>query len=183
MKNKKNMITIGGRLIKDLLENPRIIRDGESNKIWILPVVDKIGDNFIIISENNETKEQIWSEVFETSDINDPEFLVMMPIEEITPEFLIDLVGDNLVELTLTDRSGVDYWVTRLYKENPISEEGIKEIISYKSLCFEQNEDKHCYASETDTPHSLAYLTSLVSIDLASEKQIKYYNKFFEEKN
>ena len=156
------MITIGGRLIKDLLENPRIIRDGELNKIWILPVVDKIGDNFIIISENNETKEQTWSEIFETGDINDPGFLVMMPIEKVTSEFLVDLVGDNLVELTLTD---LDYWVTRLYKENPIiSENGIKEIISYESLCFEQNEDKHCYASETDTPHRLAYLTSLVSI-------------------
>ena len=99
------MITIGGRLVKDLLENPRIIRDGELNKIWLL----QVGDQFIVVSENNETEEQTWSDLIEINNIMDLGFSVEFPIENVTSEFLVDLVRDNLVVLALGDDKEKDY--------------------------------------------------------------------------
>ena len=58
----------------------------------------QIGLNFIekwyiIVSENNETKEQIWSDLIEVNNIMDLDFSVEFPIENVTSEFLVDLVG------------------------------------------------------------------------------------------
>ena len=181
MKNKKNMITIGGRLVKDLLENPRIIRDGELNKIWLL----QVGDQFIIVSENNETKEQIWSDLIEVNNIMDLGFSVEFPIEKVTSKFLVDLVGNNLVVLTIGDDKEKDYWVTRLYVEEPIIDRdrsGGLELVSYESICFEEGKRKHCYESLNDNPHVLGYLNDLLSIDLPSEEQIRIYDNVLKKK-
>ena len=176
------MITIGGRLIKDLLENPRIIRDGELNRIWLL----RVGDQFIVISENNETEAQTWSDLIEINDIKDSDFSVELPVEKVTSEFLVDLVGDNLVVLTLGDEDEKDFWVTRLHVEEPIIErryESGSELVSYESICFEEGKRKHCYESLNDEPHALGYLNDLISIDLPSEEQIKTYKKVLKKKN
>ena len=180
MKNK-NIMIIGGRLVKDLLENPRIIRDGELNKIWLLQVEDQ----FIIISENNETKEQTWSDLIEINNIMDLCFLIEFPIEKVTTEFLVDLVGDNLVVLALGDDKEKDYWVTRLYVEEPIIDryESKLELVSYESICFEEGKRKHCYESLKGEPHALGYLNDLMSIDLPSEEQIRIYEKVLKKKN
>ena len=175
------MITIGGRLVKALLENPRIIRDGELNKIWLL----RAGDQFIVVSENNETEEQTWSDPIEINDIKDSDFSVEFPIENVTSEFLIDLVGNNLVVLTIGDDKEKDYWVTRLYVEEPIIDRyrsGGLELVSYESICFEEGKRKHCYESLDDNPHVLGYLNDLLSIDLPSEGQIKIYEKVLRKK-
>lgn len=173
------MITIGGRLVKDLLENPRIIRDGELNKIWLLQVEDQ----FIIISENNETKEQLWSDLIEINNIRDSDFSIEFPIENVTSEFLVDLVGDNLVVLTLDDKREKDYWVTRLYVEEPITNRfGRLELVSHELICFEEGKREHCYESLNDEPHALGYLDDLVSIDLPSEEQIRIYEKVLKKK-
>ena len=176
------MITIGGRLIKDLLENPRIIRDGELNRIWLL----RVGDQFIVISENNETEAQTWSDLIEINDIKDSDFSVELPVEKVTSEFLVDLVGDNLVVLALGDEDEKDFWVTRLHVEEPIIErryESGPELVSYESICFEEGKRKHCYESLNDEPHALGYLNDLISIDLPSEEQIKTYKKVLKKKN
>ncbi len=176
------MITIGGRLVKDLLENPRIIRDGELNKIWLL----QVGDQFIVVSENNETEEQTWSDLIEINDIKDSDFSVELPVEKVTSEFLVDLVGDNLVVLALGDEDEKDFWVTRLHVEEPIIErryESGPELVSYESICFEEGKRKHCYESLNDEPHALGYLNDLISIDLPSEEQIKTYKKVLKKKN
>ena len=171
------MITIGPRLVKDLLKNSRIIRDGELNKIWLL----QIENQFIIVSENNETKEQNWSNLIEISELENSDFLVEMPVEEITSEFLIDLVGDNLSVLTLGGDCEGDYWVARLYSEKPITDDnyGRKELVSYGSICYGMGEDEPCYKSSNDLPHTLASLNNLKSIDLASIKQIRSYEEIF----
>lgn len=174
------MITIGGRLVKDLLENPRIIRDGELNKIWLL----RAGDQFIVVSENNETEEQTWLDLIEINDIKESNFSIEFPIENVTSEFLIDLVGDNLVVLTLDDGREKDYWITRLYVEEPIINryENRLELVSYESICFEEGKSKHCYESLEEKPHALAYLDNLTSIDLPSEEQIRIYEKVLKKK-
>lgn len=177
------MITIGGRLVKDLLENPRIIRDGELNRIWLL----QVGGQFIVISENNETKEQIWSDLIEINDIRNLNFSLELPAEKVTSEFLVDLVADNLVVLALDDGREKDYWVTRLYVEEPIVDRnrhvsGRLELVSYESICFEEGKSKHCYESLDEEPHALAYLDELASIDLPSEKQIEIYEEVLKKK-
>ena len=175
------MITIGGRLVKDLLENPRIIRDGELNKIWLLQVEGQ----FIIVSENNETKEQTWSNLIEINDIRNLGFSIELPAEKVTSEFLVDLVADNLVVLTLDDGREKDYWVTRLYVEEPIIRRyrsGGLELVSYESICFEEGKRKHCYESLNDEPHVLADLNNLASIDFPSEEQIRIYEKVLKKK-
>ena len=175
------MMTIGGRLVKDLLENPRIIRDGELNRIWLL----QVGDQFIIVSENNETKEQIWSDLIEVNNIMDLGFSVKFPIENVTSEFLVDLVGDNLVVLALGDEDEKDFWVTRLYAEEPIINrfENRLELVSYESICFEEGKGEHCYKSLEGEPHALGYLNDLMSIDLPSEEQTRTYKKVLKKKN
>ena len=175
------MMTIGGRLVKDLLENPRIIRDGELNRIWLL----QVGDQFIIVSENNETKEQIWSDLIEVNNIMDLGFSVEFPIENVTSEFLVDLVGDNLVVLALGDENEKDFWVTRLYAEEPIINrfENRLELVSYESICFEEGKREHCYESLDGEPHALGYLNDLMSIDLPSEKQTRTYKEVLKKKN
>jgi hypothetical protein len=175
------MITIGGRLVKDLLENPRIIRDGELNRIWLL----RVGDQFIIVSENNETKEQIWSDLIEVNNIMNLGFSIELPVEKITTEFLVDLVGNNLVVLCLGDDKEKDYWVTRLHVEEPIIEryENSSELVSYESICYEEGKRKHCYESLNDEPHALGYLNDLMSIDLPSEEQTRTYKKVLKKKN
>lgn len=174
-------MTIGGRLVKDLLENPRIIRDGELNKIWLL----RVGDQFMVVSENNETEEQIWSDLIEINNIKNSDFSIELPIEKVTSEFLVDLIGDNLVVLALGDDKEKDYWVTRLYVEEPIIDryDGRLELVSYESICFEEGKRKHCYESLESEPHALGYLDDLMSIDLPSEEQTRTYKKVLKKKN
>ena len=102
-----------------------------------------------------------------------------------TSEFLVDLVGDNLVELTLGDENEKDFWITRLYAEEPIIErryESGLELVSYESICFEEGKRKHCYESLDKEPHALAYLDNLVSINFPSEEQIRIYEKVLKKK-
>ena len=57
------MIKIGARLIMDLLEHPRDIRDGHGNIIRVFSVGPGY---FMVIKENIETREQLyWSDIYE----------------------------------------------------------------------------------------------------------------------
>lgn len=184
-KKKENMvIKIGGRLVKDLLESPRVIQEDKNKGIIIrLFLVSK--DHFMVVKENVETEEQLyWSDIYELEKLLDTDYYVEIPIKGfIKPEFLIDLVGDRLAVFELRDVQETNYWITRLYKEEPILINRLSpygdfsmELCSYESICFDDlNDNIPAYKSLYEDPHALAYIETLVSIDLPDERKTKMY--------
>ena len=139
----------------------------------------------MVVKENVETEEQLyWSDIYELEKLLDTDYYVEIPIKGfIKPEFLIDLVSDRLAVFELRDVQETDYWITRLYKEEPIlinrlspGDDFSMELCSYESICFDDlNDNIPAYKSLDEDPHALAYIETLVSIDLPDERKTKMY--------